>query len=293
MIKTEKNHVSFSELKNWMDCPYRHKLLYIDNIKIDDNESHYLHYGSILHQTIENFLFTKFMDIDSMKQKLKEAWDKHGFDSQEYIDKMKSKANSAGWNYVHGSLNDHISWAQNCLINLNSFLDDNFGNWEMIHVEEQLFEETNHKLHFEENLKFKGFIDAILKSKKIDKKGKIKEKYWILDWKTSNARGWSTEKIQDIKTWAQLAYYKKLWSKREIKDFKNIGCSFILLKKTKGKNPIKKIDVSIGPKAIEKIDKVLSNHVNMRKNNFYIKNMKNCKFCEFKNTEFCSSKGEI
>jgi hypothetical protein len=288
-----KNHVSFSELKNWMDCPYRHKLIYIDKIKIDDSESHYLHYGTILHQTIENFLFTKEMKIEEAVFKLTEAWSTHGFDSSDYITNMKLKADSAGWNYVHGDLNNHISWAKNCLSNLKDFLDENFGDWEMIKVEEQLYENTIHKIFLDDHLKFKGFIDAILKSKIKDKRGKIKEKYWILDWKTASARGWAPDKIQDIKTWAQLAFYKKIWSNRELKDFKNIGCAFILLKKTAGKNPLKRIDISVGPKAIEKIDKSLSQFVNMQRNKFYIKNMKNCKFCEYKNTAYCTTKGSI
>ena len=35
---TTKKHVSFSELRTWLDCPYQHKLTYIDKIELEDND---------------------------------------------------------------------------------------------------------------------------------------------------------------------------------------------------------------------------------------------------------------
>ena len=55
MFPTEKPHVSYSEVRTWKECPYRHKLTYIDKIESDD-PSQYLDYGVILHEHLENFL---------------------------------------------------------------------------------------------------------------------------------------------------------------------------------------------------------------------------------------------
>ena len=35
-FKTGKPHVSFSEIKVWKECPYRHKLTYVDKIDMGD-----------------------------------------------------------------------------------------------------------------------------------------------------------------------------------------------------------------------------------------------------------------
>ena len=46
---TGKPHISFSEIKQWKECGYRHKLVYID--KIDTFEdSPYLHFGTAVHE---------------------------------------------------------------------------------------------------------------------------------------------------------------------------------------------------------------------------------------------------
>ena len=54
-------HISFSEIKQWKECPYRHKLVYID--KIDKFEpSPYLHFGTAVHEGCETLLETKEVD---------------------------------------------------------------------------------------------------------------------------------------------------------------------------------------------------------------------------------------
>ena len=34
---SKREHVSFSEIKNWKECPYRHKLMYLDGIQTYEN----------------------------------------------------------------------------------------------------------------------------------------------------------------------------------------------------------------------------------------------------------------
>ena len=44
--------ISFSELKNWKECPYRHKLIYVDNIPhFEGNE--YTAFGTAIHTVCE------------------------------------------------------------------------------------------------------------------------------------------------------------------------------------------------------------------------------------------------
>ena len=53
-----KEHVSYSEIRQWKECPWRHKLLYIDKLSTFE-ESPHLHYGTIIHDGCEHFLKTK------------------------------------------------------------------------------------------------------------------------------------------------------------------------------------------------------------------------------------------
>ena len=54
---TEKPHISYSEVKNWKECPYRHKLAYIDKIDLG-TPSPYLDFGTNVHEGCESFLNT-------------------------------------------------------------------------------------------------------------------------------------------------------------------------------------------------------------------------------------------
>ena len=49
------SHVSFSEVKIWKECPWKHKLLYLDRIKgFEGNE--YTAFGTAIHSTYEKVL---------------------------------------------------------------------------------------------------------------------------------------------------------------------------------------------------------------------------------------------
>ena len=91
---TNKGHVSYSEVRNWKECPFRHKLLYID--KIDTFEdSPYLDYGTIVHNACEHFLKTRELIIDETVRDLRAAWEEKGFDSHEFIQKQTANLGRA------------------------------------------------------------------------------------------------------------------------------------------------------------------------------------------------------
>ena len=286
-----KKHVSFSELRTWLECPYQHKLTYVDKIELEDNESHYLDYGSILHNTIETWLNGGPLDIDECETKLRAVWAEKGFDSAEYIQRLTGSAEAAHWKYKHSDLEEHVSWAKNALSTLPSWMDEQFGDWEVVSVEDQLYQPTDHEVGGEP-FHWKGFIDAVILSRKADKRGKIKERYWILDWKTAKAGGWAIQKQQDLKTWGQLAFYKKFWSLREERPLKDIGCAFVLLKKTSRKGKaLSRLDISVGPAAIDKVDKKLASFVKSRSGSMILKNRTSCRFCDYRDTEHCDQVG--
>ena len=80
----EKSHISFSELKQWRECSWRHKLIYIDKLQTFE-ESPHLHYGTILHDACELYLKEKVIDLGGVENKIKLVWDEYGFDSEDFI----------------------------------------------------------------------------------------------------------------------------------------------------------------------------------------------------------------
>ncbi len=277
-LPTGKPHVSFSEVKMWKECPWRHKLVHIDKLSIQEPSPH-LDYGTIVHEGIENFLKSKEMSIASVLVQIEEAWALHGYDTEEFVKKQTKRADLQGWKYKHNSLQEWKSSARNSLERLPSFLDENFGNWKTIEAEHKLYEE----IQGANGEKFKGFIDAIILSEKDGKK-----KAWIIDWKTSSPRGWSREKRQDFLIQAQLMLYKSFWSEKMSLRSRDISCGFILLKKnTPSKNSVQLIPVSAGPKVMEKSEKLVRSMLKGMKSGLKLKNRESCRFCEFKNTRHC------
>lgn len=277
IFPTNKPHVSYSEIKIWKECPWKHKLMYVDGIQTYENNP-YAEFGTIVHDTIENYLKTGAMDVSQVEQKLKSSWEEHGFDSQEYIDKMTEQRKKFDLKYRHEKFDSWLTSAHNILSAVPDFMDENFGEWEYVSAEEQIYENIEGQ-----ELKFKGFIDAIIKSKV-----KGKDKYWIIDWKTTGPRGWYQDKRRDFLTQAQVGLYKKFWSEREGVPLKSIGCGYALLKRnTKPEKCAWFMPVSVGPKFITKSEKLIESMVKSVKKGMNLKNRNNCRFCPFYQTEHC------
>tara|TARA_B100000212_G_scaffold318945_1_gene275754 strand:+ start:1851 stop:2684 length:834 start_codon:yes stop_codon:yes gene_type:complete len=273
-----KEHVSFSEIKQWKECGWRHKLLYVDKIKTFE-ESPHLHYGTIIHDACEHYLKTKSLKVEESKKRIIQAWDEHGFDSNDFIILQSNRAKIQGWKYKHNNLNNWLIWAENSIRALPDFLENTFPGWEYVAAEESLYENIDRF-----NMKFKGYIDCIIRVPYKDK-----YKYWIIDWKTSNGRGWSIEKQRDFLLQTQLILYKHFWGTKNNIEMKNIKCGFVLLKKVKNVNKVcQLINLSSGPKSIEKSKKTMTNMISAVNKKLYLKNRNSCKFCLFYNTEHCS-----
>tara|TARA_B100000674_G_scaffold496716_1_gene527823 strand:+ start:4236 stop:5030 length:795 start_codon:yes stop_codon:yes gene_type:complete len=263
----------------WKECPWRHKLVHIDKVSEFEPSVH-LDYGTILHEGIENFLKTGEMDIDSVLNELEKTWQERGYDSPENIEKQVLAAKQQGWTYKHNTIDEWKVSAFNSLSRLPSFMDENFENWKTIEAEHQLYEEIKGA----SGEKFKGFIDAIILTEKNGKK-----KAWIIDWKTSSARGWNRQKRQDFLMQAQLMLYKSFWAEKMSLRSRDISCGFVLLKKNTPENKaVELIKVSAGPAVMEKSQKMVRSAIKGIKSGLLLKNREACRFCEFKGTQHCT-----
>jgi len=253
---TRKKHVSYSEIRNWSECSFRHKLLYIDGLSTFDASVHTV-FGTAVHEACENFLKTGEMDPAIATNMIVDEWKNYGFeDVDPWLDK-----------------------AEKILAEVPDFLNENFGEWEPIEAEEQLYETIQN-----DTLKFKGFIDAIIKTR--DKKGN--DVYWIIDWKTTSW-GWHVNKKRDFKVNAQLMYYKQFWAAKHDIPEKSVKIGFVLLKRDgKTGKRCELLPVSFGPKSKEKVDKQLRGMLKSVRSGMFIKNRLSCRFCEFYETEYCT-----
>ena len=263
--------MSYSEVKTWKECPFRHKLKHIDRVDMDE-PSPYLDFGTAVHEGCESFLKTKAIDRETILDTMRNAWENHGFDDPEWVKRQP------GW-YKYYPVEEWCEWALNMWHDIPDFLDREFPGWETVSAEEMLYENIEGK-----PVKFKGFIDVIIKVPR--KNGTYK--YWILDWKTSKSYGWDSYKRRDFLIHAQVILYKHFWATKNNIPMKDVGCGFILLKR--GGKPGKMCDlftISSGPKTIEKSTKMVRNMVGMVSKGMIIKNRGSCRFCPYKDTVHC------
>ncbi len=270
---TGKPHISFSEIKTWKECAWKHKLTYVDKIDVFE-PSPFLDFGTAVHEGCESLIEKSEPNRNKLILDIRNAWQEHGFDNQEWVEKQP------GW-YKYHHCDEWVDWANNMWDDVPHFLNEKFPEWETVAAEEELYEEIEGS-----NIKFKGFIDAIIKVPKKRGSGHL---YWILDWKTANAYGWRRQKKQDILMTAQLILYKHFWSRKHNIPLKDIRCGFILLKRGgKPGNMCDLVDVSVGPKALERALKIMRSMLKMVQKQFNLKNRNSCTYCPFKDTEHCT-----
>jgi len=281
---TGKGHISFSEVKAWAECPFRHHLMYVEKINVyKDNP--YADFGTILHDAIELFLNTKRpFDFDWINKNLEQTWKEKGYDTQEYINEIKTERSSNGWKYNHESCQDYQVSAKNILSDFENFMDETFPGWEPISAEFELGEKID------EDLKFKGFIDCIIARPK--KPGSNKVEYWIIDWKTTGPNGWFYKKKKEFLSLAQVGMYKKFWAEKNNIPISDIKTGYVFLKR--GAKPGKTCEllkVSTGPKFLQKSTDLINKMIlNVKKGN-KLKNYNNCVFCPYKQSEHCNGNG--
>jgi len=262
VLPTGKPHISFSEVKLWKECSYRHNLFHVKKVDLS-KPSPVLDFGTAVHAACEKYLLTRVMDVRVAYEHLDNAWKKfegHSEFTQDSLAKAKSEVALI-------------------LSEVPKFLDDTFPEWEVVDAEHQLYEAVENHPHA-----FKGFIDGVIKAK--DKRGETI--YWILDWKTT-VRGWFREKRSDEMIKAQLALYKNYWCKKNPQiSMKDVRCGFVLLKKSaKPGEHCELFSVSLGEVPIKRSLKVVSNMITSVKRGIALKNRDACTWCEYKGTEHC------
>jgi len=261
-----RNHVSFSELKIWNECPYKHKLVYIDKIKEFLGNEHTA-FGTAIHEVCEKAVLK---EISLSKKDLVECF------KQSFLKEIQSLIKN-NVNLNKKLIKDMKLQAEDLVTYIIPELKKEFGNYKVISAEEEL-----HEIIDDQNKKYKGFIDLVIKTDD--------GKYHIIDWKTCSW-GWDSRRKTDRMTTYQLVYYKHFFSKKYDIDAKNIEVYFALLKRTAKSNKAEIFKVTSGNKKVENSLKLLNKAIYNIEHGNFLKNRLSCTSgygCEFYNTKHCS-----
>ena len=254
-------HISYSELKTWAECAWKHKLVYIDRVnKFVGNE--YTAFGRALHLLCEHAIEDKIQDED-YDDFFELAFEK------ELMDLMRKNVE-----LNQQMTNDMLDQAKRISPQIIPQVVNKFENYEVFSVEERLYLDIPEL----EDCKFKGFIDLVLKTDD--------GKYHIIDWKTCSW-GWDAKKRSDRYVTYQLTLYKKFFCLKHDIDPKKVETHFALLKRTAKKDNVEIFRVTSGPRKIKNATDLLVKAVRSIFNKAHFKNRGSCTYCEFRNTDHC------
>lgn len=321
MLPTGKWHISYSEIADWMECGWRHKLKHIDKLGTFTGSIH-TEFGSTIHDTLEDLVLGKITITEEVVVSAQTRFR----EQCERLNREAAAMTPPGEPIKEKDVEDFASQMPDMLGQVPKFLEDTFPGWVGFAGEMNLFE----KIDGQTNKHLKGFIDAVIQvprkvrkatvskapskrsvmrlsdlkggeieplaegeedeSEKEVKVSPLGEKYdyWIVDWKTSSW-GWDAGRKRDYQKQLQLVLYKHFFCKMFNLNLDRVKCGFVLLKRTprKGGPRCELVKVSVGPVAQAKAINTMHTMLNSICSGRVMKNRQSCRFCEFKNTINC------
>ena len=252
-------HVSYSEIKTWNECPHKHRLQYVEKISGFKGNLHTA-FGTAIHSVCEHGLLNE--DLDREKHFLEEF-------EKEIVSLEKKEVE------IDKTLREQMMGQYAPIVSsFREELDNYFEDCEVISTEEMLYEDIEGH-----DLKFKGFIDLVVKTKD--------GKYHILDWKTTSW-GWRAEKKSDSITAYQLSLYKNYFANKYNVDHSQIETHFALMKRTAKGKKVEIFRVTNGKKRVANAIDLLSKAINHINSENFVKNRLSCSRCEFHKTKHCT-----
>ena len=255
-----REHISYSELKDWAHCPHYHKKAWIEKVApFEGNE--YTAFGSAIHDVCEKKLLKEDINPTQLFQlgfanRIQELLEKNIEFNPTNVQQMKTAGPAI-------------------LEEVDDALQDYFGDYEVFSSEEMLYVPIENF-----NIFFKGFVDAVVK---------VGDTYHLFDWKTCSW-GWDSRKKAEKLVTYQLTLYKHFFCQKHGIDPEKVETHFALLKRTAKKDRVEIFRVTSGPKKTENALKLLYQAIYDITKKFAIKNRLNCHKpypCKLLNTEHC------
>ena len=281
--------ISYSQYSQWAVCPHKWKLNYIDELRTFKGNIHTL-FGSAMHDVLQTYLTVMYNDtiktadalplasmlLHRMKTYYKEiVEDLHGEEvsSQEEMQEF----------YEHGLA--IIEW----FVKKRGMYFNKKG-YELVGIEVPIEYDLPNKI------KFVGYIDVLMYDT-------VRERYKIIDIKTSTM-GWNKWAKADKTKTDQLLLYKQFYGKQNDIPLDKIDVEYFIVKRKlydKVDWPQRRVQTFTPANGTPSINKVTNNIQNFidecfidgkyNKEHIYRKeaSKKNCRFCEFNQTEYCDA----
>tara|TARA_B100001094_G_scaffold330213_1_gene394891 strand:- start:814 stop:1680 length:867 start_codon:yes stop_codon:yes gene_type:complete len=282
--------ISYSQYSMWAQCPYRWKLSYVEG-KREFTESIHTLFGTSMHEVIQTFLTVMYNDtaklaeqlpledmlLTRMKRNYKNAMEKNGgveFCNQEEMTEF----------YGHGvQILDFIKKKRAQYFSKKGY--------ELIGIEVPL------NYDMDNNIKFIGYIDIVIRDT-------VRDVIKIYDIKTSTM-GWNKYMKADKLKSDQLLLYKQFYSKQFNHPLDKIEVEYFIVKRKLWENtdfPQKRVQKFIPANGKPSINQVTNRlkeftnecftpegEYNIEHTYNKVASKKNCKWCDFNQTEFCDA----
>ncbi len=277
-----KNHISYSEFRNWKICPYYRYLTYEKRVNLFEGNI-YTAFGKALHEVCEKSL-TKPENFSGIKD-IQDSFKKHF--RQELINLPEDEQTKAKKENLSEWVESALKIIPEIYVALKEKFGDDFKIKKNVLAAEEVLMEPAGKYN-DRNMKFKGFIDLVAAD---DTSGKV----CIIDWK-SCSWGWNSRKKSDTLVAQQLVLYKHFYCQKHNIDPSNVETYFVLLKRAaKDGNRVEFVRVTAGKKRIENALNDLNKALHNITIGNHVKNKLHCTSCkhrpgscEFYKTEHCT-----
>lgn len=270
----------------WKACQWRWSLDYYEGRRSRVNGV-YLTFGSAIHDALETLKDPKQKKARPEIQDICWVFEvKFRSGLYSYLDEENKKLELAGRKKLTSSVIQNFVDAGNRIIK-NLHHCNEIEDAEVLFVEHPIF--INIDRSDDVNIKFKGFIDIVLRTK--DKRGK--SIIYICDYKTCSW-GWGRDKRTNEDLAAQIRLYKHFFSKEFNINPNLIKCSFILCKRTP-KTPetaVEFLPISAGKKTVARAVNNINLAITGMNSGNFTKNRNECTnafgdVCPYFNTVDC------
>ena len=280
--------ISYSQYSQWAVCPHKWKLNYIDELRTFKGNIHTL-FGSAMHDVLQTYLTVMYNDtikmadalplasmlLHRMKYNYTTIMEKNGgveFCTQADMEEF----------YQHGLL--ILEWFKKKRANYFSK-----KNYELVGIEVPI----NYDLP--NDIKFIGYMDVVIYDN-------FRDRYKIIDIKTSTM-GWNKYMKADKNKTDQLLLYKYFYGAQKDIPIDKIDVEYFIVKRKLYEGldfPQRRVQTFSPANGKPSINKVMTSLMSFVDESFkkgefnqdkpYPTNpsKKNCKYCEFNQTEHCS-----
>ena len=266
--------ISYSQYSQWDVCPWKWKLNYVDKLSTFTDNIHTL-FGTSMHEVLQTYLTVMYEDTIKMADALP-------------LQEMLLKRMKTNYTQIMGRNGGEVILK---FIRKKRAQYFSKKGYELVGIEVPIDYKMN------DGIKFIGYIDVLIHDT-------VRDRYKIIDIKTSTM-GWNKYQKADKNKTDQLLLYKQFYSKQFNHPMDKIEVEYFIVKRKLYENldfpqkRVQKFTPANGKPSInqvvKRLDEFLKDGFNddgeYRTEHIYRKeaSKKNCRFCEFNQTEYCDA----